>query len=205
MKAKDIMTDDVATIRGSATVAEASKLMRLKSLRALIVETRTSNDAYAIVTQTDIVYKVIAYGKDPAKVRVYEIMTKPCIVINPDLEVEYVARLFANTGIRMAPVISGELLGIVSVTDIINKTDFVENPKVKVAGRELEKAIQEAQEIAAAKGADSKECIEAWELVEDLEAEAVYMSNEPAPETTAFQKFCLEHPEILKVRHEVHA
>ena len=199
------MTEDVATIRGSATVAEASKLMKLKSLRALIVETRSSNDAYAIVTQTDIVYKVIAYGKDPAKVKVYEIMTKPCIVVNPDLEVEYVARLFANTGIRMAPVISGELMGIVSVTDIIDKHDFVENPKVKITERELEKAIAEAKEIAKSKGVTSPECIEAWELVEDLEAEAVYMSNEPAPDTTAFQKFCLEHPEILKVRHEVHA
>ncbi|NEP46968.1 MAG: hypothetical protein F6K35_50405, partial [Okeania sp. SIO2H7] len=61
------------------------------------------------------------------------------------------------------------------------------------------------QKIADVKGADSRECIEAWELVEDLEAEAVYMSNEPAPETTAFQKFCLEHPEILEVRHKVHA
>lgn len=205
MKAKDIMSEDVATIRGSATVAEASKLMRLKGLRALIVETRTSNDAYAIVTQTDVVYKVIAYGKDPEKVKVYEIMTKPCIVINPDLEVEYVARLFANTGIRMAPVISGELLGIVSVTDIINKNDFIENPKVKIMGRELERAIEEAKEIALAKGADSPESIEAWELVEDLEAEAVYMSNEPAPETTAFHQFCEEHPEILQVRHKVHA
>jgi CBS domain-containing protein len=205
MKARDIMTEDVATIRGSATVAEASKLMKLKSLRALIVETRSSNDAYAIVTQTDIVYKVIAYGKDPAKVKVYEIMTKPCIVVNPDLGVEYVARLFANTGIRMAPVISGELMGIVSVTDIIDKHDFVENPKVKITERELDKAIAEAKEIAKNKGVTSPECIEAWELVEDLEAEAVYMSNEPAPDTTAFQQFCLDHPEILKVQYKAHA
>ena len=38
-------------------------------------------------------------------------MTKPCIVVNPDLGVEYVARLFANARIRRAPVIKGELLG----------------------------------------------------------------------------------------------
>jgi CBS domain-containing protein len=107
MKAADIMTKDVVTIRGSATVAEAVDLMKKKRLRALIVERRHDQDAYGILSETDIVYNVTAYGRDPKQVRVYEIMTKPCIVVNPDLGVEYVARLFANTGIRRAPVIKG--------------------------------------------------------------------------------------------------
>ncbi|MBD3559331.1 CBS domain-containing protein, partial [Planktothrix sp. FACHB-1355] len=115
------MTQDVATVRGSATVAEAVRLMRLKEVRALIVEARDSEDAYGIVTETDVVAKVVAYGKDPKDVRVYEIMSKPCIVVNPDLNLEYVARLFANTGVWRAPVIQGDLLGIISVTDILNK------------------------------------------------------------------------------------
>ena len=46
-------------------------------------------------------------------------MTKPCIVVNPDLGVEYVARLFANTQIHKAPVIQETLLGIVSVGDVV--------------------------------------------------------------------------------------
>ncbi|HBE48242.1 MAG TPA: hypothetical protein DDW76_05400, partial [Cyanobacteria bacterium UBA11369] len=75
LKAADIMTTDVVTIRGSATVAEAVKLMKERSLRALIVERRHDLDAYGIVTETDIVYNVAAFGKDPKKVRVYEIMT----------------------------------------------------------------------------------------------------------------------------------
>ena len=88
LKASDIMTQDVVLVSGSATVAEAIKLMRLKSVRTLIVDIRSAEDAYGIVTQTDIVYKVVAYGKDPAAMRVYEIMTKPCISVNPDLGVE---------------------------------------------------------------------------------------------------------------------
>ena len=202
LKASDVMTEDVATIRGSATVAKAVKLMKFKSLRALIVDVRSSRDAYGIVTQTDIIHKVVAYGKDPEKMRVYEIMTKPCIVVNPDLGVEYVARLFANTGIRMAPVIQSGLLGIISVTDILNKGDFIENPKVKILQRELEKAIAEAKSICAAKGATSSDCIDAWELVEDIEAEAAYQEGAKPIETTEFQQFCLEHPEILEVRHK---
>ena len=133
MKAEDIMTTDVVTISGSATVADAVDLMKYKGLRALIVEPRTENDPYGMVTETDIIYKVAAYGQDPKKIRVYQIMTKPCIVVNPELGVEYVARLFANTRTRRAPVIKGKLLGIISITDILRKSDFVENPKSNFA------------------------------------------------------------------------
>ncbi len=121
LKAKDIMTTEVTTIEGSATVAEAVAVMKEKKLRDLVVVPRSSEDAYGIVTEADIVYKVAAYGKDPQTVHVHEIMTKPCIVVNPDLSVEHVARLFAQYHIRRAPVIKEKLLGIVSVTDIMRQ------------------------------------------------------------------------------------
>jgi CBS domain-containing protein len=120
-KVKDIMTTEVATIQGTATVAEAVSMMKQRQQRDLVVEPRSKEDAYGIVTEADIVYKVAAYGKDPDEVQVHEIMTKPCIVVNPDLSVEHVARLFANHHIRRAPVIKGELLGVVSVTDIMRQ------------------------------------------------------------------------------------
>jgi CBS domain-containing protein len=129
MAAREIMTKDVITISGSATVAEAVKLMKDKGLRALIVERRNEDDPYGMVTETDIVYKVAAHGHDPKEMRVYQIMTKPCIVVTPELGVEYVARLFANTKIRRAPVVQGRLLGVISISDIIRKSDFVEKPK----------------------------------------------------------------------------
>jgi CBS domain-containing protein len=129
IKAEEIMTKDVVTISGSASVAEAVALMKEKQLRALVVDRRHADDPYGIVTETDIVYKVAAYGKDPKQMKVYEIMTKPCITVNPELGAEYVARLFATTGIRRAPVIKGKLLGIISVSDILRKSDFVDKPK----------------------------------------------------------------------------
>ena len=129
MRAQEIMTKDVVTISGSATVADAVNLMKDRGLRALIVERRNQDDPYGIVTETDIVYKAAAYGKDPKEIRVYEIMTKPCITVNPELGVEYIARLFAATGIRRAPVVKGRLLGVISITDILRKSDFVEKPK----------------------------------------------------------------------------
>ncbi|UZQ54293.1 CBS domain-containing protein [Trichothermofontia sichuanensis B231] len=121
-------------IKGSATVAEATKLMRFKGVHSLVVERRHEEDAYGIVTDTDIVSKVVAYGKDPKQVRVYEIMTKPCIVVNPDLAVEYVARLLTNIGIDRAPVIQGELLGIISLSDILIPERFHRQSTGTLAG-----------------------------------------------------------------------
>src|SRR5689334_4171055 len=118
MKAAEIMTETVVTIDSLATVAEAVKLMNEKSVGALIVNRRHDQDAYGIITETDVMHAVAGLGKDPTKLSVCEIMTKPCIVVNPDLSVEYVARLFTALGIRRAPVIQDRLLGIISITDI---------------------------------------------------------------------------------------
>ncbi|MBF2020632.1 MAG: CBS domain-containing protein [Hydrococcus sp. C42_A2020_068] len=199
MKAADIMTTEVVTIRGSATVAEAVKLMKEKSLRALIVDRRHDEDAYGILTETDIVYNVTAYGIDPEQVRVCDIMTKPCIVINPDLQVEYVARLFAKTGIRRAPVIKDKLLGIVSVTDILQKSNFVEQPKITKLEQEIQKTIAHARAICAEKGTTSPDCAAAWDIVEELQAEAAHQKAEKLPKT-AFDDYCEEFPEALEAR-----
>ncbi len=174
MKAKDIMTKDVVTVSGSATVAEAVKLMKEKGLRALIVERRHDDDPYGMVTETDIIYKVAAYGKDPKEMRVYEIMAKPCIVVEPELGVEYVARLFANTRIRRAPVIEGELLGVISISDILKKSDFVEKSKRIYIEDEIEAAREDARDICKRMGPTSKQCAAAWDVVEELQAEAAH-------------------------------
>ena len=199
MKAADIMTKEVVTIRGSATVAQAVSLMKEKGLRALIVERRHDQDAYGIVTETDIVYKVVAFGKDTKKVRVYEIMTKPCIVVNPDLGVEYVARLFANTGIRRAPVITDKLIGIISVTDILSKSDFVEQPKEVLFEDKIQEAIETARAICAEKGSTSPECAAAWDAVEEMQAEAAHQRDRKV-DKTAFEEYCEDYPEAVEAR-----
>lgn len=119
--AKDLMTRDVVMINGDATVREAIDLMKEKGVRCLIVDRRGPEDAYGIVTQRDIVYEVAAWSRDPEQVKVHEIMTKPLVVVNKDLDLRHVARLMANVGLSRAPVIFDEKIqGIISVTDIIN-------------------------------------------------------------------------------------
>ncbi len=121
-RAKDIMTTEVVMISGMATAAEAVKLMKENKVRSLIVERRTDDDAYGLITQRDLVYYVAAKGLDPDDVKVYEIMSKPLVVVNPNLDVKYVARLLANHKLSRAPVIGDHsLLGVVSLSDIVNK------------------------------------------------------------------------------------
>ena len=202
LKAKDIMTSDVVTVRGSATVAEAVKAMKDKGLRALIVERRTADDPYGIVTETDAVYKVAAYGKDPKSIRVFEIMTKPCITLSPDLGVEYVARLFANVGIRRAPVIEKDLLGVVSVSDLLVKSNLFEKPQRMFLEDELDAAREEARAICDEKGNTSKECAAAWDVVEELLAESsdrrTLARQKPSEEGMA--AFCSDNPDAPECR-----
>ncbi|MEO1373503.1 MAG: CP12 domain-containing protein [Cyanobacteria bacterium J06635_10] len=199
LRAADIMTTDVATVRSSATVAQAVKLMQARGLRALIVERRHDQDAYGIITEADIVYKVIAFGKDPAKVRVYEIMSKPCIVINPDLGVEYVARLFAEYRLLRAPVIQGELIGIISLFDIINESQFLELPRVVVLEQELQDAIRKARAMCSQTSPRSEECAAAWDVVDELQAELAHQEAKKIPKT-AFEEYCEEFPEAIEGR-----
>ncbi len=178
MTAKDIMTADVVKIKGSATIAEAVNLMKDKNIRCLIVDRRREGDAYGIITETDIVKKVAAYGKDPQEMRVYEVMTKPCVIVNPDLGVEYIARLFSQVNIHHAPVIQEELLGLVSTSDILRKSDFAEKPKERILQEEIQKAIANARQTCEVNGRTSSECAIAWDVVEELQAEAAHQKAE---------------------------
>nr|WP_238568977.1 CP12 domain-containing protein [Xenococcus sp. PCC 7305] len=194
------MTTSVVTISGSATVADAVKVMKEKGLRALIVEPRSDRDPYGIVTETDVIYKVAAYGNDPKKMRVFEIMTKPCITMQPNLGVEYAARLFANTRTRRAPVIEGKLLGIVSVSDILRKSDVAEEQVQLFLEDRIDAAREDAREICAAKGKTSPECAAAWDIVEELQAAASHKRQSKVTPNNSLQEYCAANPDAPECR-----
>ncbi len=177
MKAADIMTKEVLMIHSSATVAEAIAMMQNQKLRSLIVEPNDDSDAYGIVTETDIVYGVIAKEQDPEQVRIYQIMTKPCIVVNPDLSVANVARLFAETGIQKAPVIKDKLLGIISVTDILMKTRVAQLSSNDILSQKIGEAILHSRVYRDLEDQIAQESEIAWNIVEELESENVQNSK----------------------------
>ena len=108
--AKEIMTTPVVTIAASASVAEAMQLMSEKHLRGLMVEPSSPGDSYGIVTDSDIVYKVAAIGKNPDAVKIGEVMTKPCVEVDPDMTVQEVCQILSRNHLHRAPVVKDKLL-----------------------------------------------------------------------------------------------
>lgn len=169
MIAKDIMTTNIFVIDSLATVAEAIALMQDKKVRSLIVQPSEDN-AYGIVTETDIIYKVATKDVDPELVSVYQIMTKPCIVVNPDLELKNVARLFAETGVSRAPVIQEHLLGIISVTDLLMKSKISSQPVSDPLSLKVKEALLHSRVALDPQTEIDRECETAWDVVEETEA-----------------------------------
>jgi CBS domain-containing protein len=196
IKVSDVMTYPVVTIRGAAPVAEAIQRMLQHRIHTLIVDRQHPQDAYGIVTNLDIINQVIAFGRDPKRVRVLEIMTKPCIVVNPDLGLEYVARLFKNTGINAAPVIQAELLGLVSVTDLLKHQAIIQNPRETVLATQLEETKARAEKICHQFGVGSSQCAAAWAKAEDLETELAHQ-QEMTIDQTAYEAFREANPGAL--------
>lgn len=124
MKAADIMHKGVETISSSATVAAALRKMQQLKISSLIVERRNKDDAYGILTKTDIVTKVIEAGpkrKNLSKIKVFEIMSKPLVTVSPGLAIKYCTRVMKNAGVSRVPVFDGkQIVGVLSMTDIFN-------------------------------------------------------------------------------------
>jgi CBS domain-containing protein len=121
MKAQDVMTKKVAYVDGDKTVADAVRQMKKLKVSSLVVNRRSQEDAWGMLTRKDVVTKVIAPGKDANQVKVFEIMTKPLVMVSPGLTLKYCARLMSMAGIRRAPVFDGKnIVGLLSNTDIFN-------------------------------------------------------------------------------------
>ena len=112
---RDCMKTDVIEVDGRLDVLNALKIMKKEGTTSLIVKRRDENDEYGMLLFSDIAKKVIAKNRAPERVNVYEIMAKPVLMVRPDMEIRYCARMFENFGISHAPVAeNGSIIGMVS-------------------------------------------------------------------------------------------
>lgn len=129
-KASDLMHKGVEIIDGNATVGQALEKMKRLNVSSLIVERRTPEDAYGILTKKDIVTKVIDPGphrRNFSQTKVHEIMSKPLVMVSPGLAIKYCVRIMKMAGVTRAPVFDGkQIIGILSMTDVFNRAaEFV--------------------------------------------------------------------------------
>ena len=120
IKTREVMREKYLELDGMATVKEALDAMKAEQTDVVIVKKRHENDAFGILLLSDIAKKVLAKDRPSQRINVYEIMSKPVIQVDPDMDVRYCARLFDRFGLSSAPVIeNGQVLGIVSYNELV--------------------------------------------------------------------------------------
>jgi CBS domain-containing protein len=98
-------------------------LMKKRNISSLLVDRDSPVDAYGIVTENDVISKVVALGRDLRSTKVREIMSKPIVTIPPDCSLSDCAHLMSKRDVRRLPVFDGRsVIGIVSSTDIFDVT-----------------------------------------------------------------------------------
>ncbi len=120
MRVNDVMKRKFDLLDGTLTVKAALLCMQYPETRAFIIDKRHADDEYGIVLISDIAKKVLAADRSPERVNLYEIMAKPVLSVNPEMDIRYCARLLERFEIMRAPVISsGQVVGIVSFHDLV--------------------------------------------------------------------------------------
>jgi len=118
LKVEDVMVEGVVTVDADTSVMKAVKLMNENEIGCLIVTRR--GRAVGIITERDLLKRVIAKSKNPKKIRVREIMTKSLIAGQPNMDLEEATKLMFKMKIKKLPVVEqhGRLLGLITLTDV---------------------------------------------------------------------------------------
>lgn len=118
-KISEIMTPaPLDSIESSSSVDVAARLMKKIAKSYLIVF--KDGQAVGVITERDIVRRVVAENVDPASTKVFSIMSSPIISVNPDETVSNVAKFLDERGIRRAIVMKKDLiLGAVTTKDFV--------------------------------------------------------------------------------------
>ncbi len=117
LRVKDLMTKDFVSIDSEATVKDAASKMAQQEIGSLIVTEQ--GRPVGIVTETDLLSRVLAAGKSAEATRVEMIMSKPLICGDPDMDATEAARYMVSRNIKKLPITKdGHLVGIMTFTDL---------------------------------------------------------------------------------------
>lgn len=123
VRVRAVMKGEVDVVDGMTTVSEALRKMKFTETRTIIVDKRHEDDEFGVVMFRDIAKRVLAPDLSPDRVNMYEIMSKPVIGVDPQMDVRYCVKLFDRFGLSRAPVIEeGKIIGLISYTDIVLKS-----------------------------------------------------------------------------------
>jgi isocitrate dehydrogenase len=121
---EEIMTAPVVTVPASMPAEEALHLMREKKIHSVVVEPERPGGAFGIMTQRDVLRKVVAADRPLLNVTVADLMSSPLITVSPETTIKHCSIIMLDANIRRAVVMKGgQLVGIVSDTDIFQSVE----------------------------------------------------------------------------------
>ncbi|HEX2047036.1 MAG TPA: CBS domain-containing protein [Acidimicrobiales bacterium] len=121
-KVRDVMTENLVTLPGSAPLADAARRMKEADIGDVIV--MSNGDMCGVVTDRDIVVRAIAEGKDPQSATLDEICSHEVVTVGPDDSLDQAVQLMRQRAVRRLPVVEGgRPVGIVSIGDLAIERD----------------------------------------------------------------------------------
>ncbi len=127
---KQIMSQDVITITPEASMAEAAKIMGEKHIGSLIV--KKYETPVGIVTERDLLSKVLAMGKNPIEEKIEAVMSYPLITIGVMAKIKQAAQMMIQKKGRLAVFDAGKLVGVITASDLVGSLPEVPETEVKV-------------------------------------------------------------------------
>jgi CBS domain-containing protein len=122
MKVREIMTPNPVAVDASAPVMKAAEQMRQNNIGDVVV--RKDGKVCGIVTDRDIVVRVLAEGKDPKKTKLESICSSDMLTIAPDQEASDAVKMMRERAVRRLPVVeNGDVLGMLSLGDLAIEMD----------------------------------------------------------------------------------
>lgn len=122
MVVKDVMSSPVITVDEAETVEKVAQFMDLQKLGCIIV-TEKAGRPLGIITERDLVTRVLAKNKLPSKLTAKNVMSSPLVTIKPDVTLSNAARQMSRLNVRRLGVIyKGDIVGIISSKDILAVT-----------------------------------------------------------------------------------
>src|SRR3972149_2354603 len=118
LQVRQLMTRDIVKVPTPTTVKEAAALMKKNGVGSLLVN--DGKDLVGIVTETDIVHKIVGLDLSPQMTQVESIMSYPLLSIEAEHRGEEAAELMIRNGVRhLAVTEKGQVVGMISMRDLL--------------------------------------------------------------------------------------
>lgn len=130
----DVADKNPIILNESTNLAEAARLMRKEQVSSILVG-QDSQHVIGIVTERDILYRVVAESRGPFKTTLKEIMSSPLVTVDEATPVKDAVALMRRNAIRRVPVIKGgKVVGILTLKSIIgnNRNESVDLAEVEL-------------------------------------------------------------------------